>query len=284
MEVISIAKPHRNQRFLICGAPGTGKTTSALSFPNVIVANGDNKLPPKHWNYPDGIPTMDFFNPQYLTEALQQPLGGIKQNLPDPARALNKMLRTIAVQFPAETTLVIDSLTWFQDAAYSVFDNEPQLTKENKIDDRAIWANIRDWYGEFLFAITKLSCRVVVICHEEPEEDDKGRLNGRYRPLTIGKTRNIIASKFTDVVHQIVVQERSPLGNPIGKPKFLWEIRPSERMGLTSSLPNSIEQPTVEATWQAWSKLAGMEDAPTTLAPAEGVNKEQTSTSILTTK
>lgn len=239
-------------RFLLYGPPGTGKTYSALSFPNPIVADFDHKCPMVNPWTKEPVQTLEFWNDDFCDSYARRM---------DPRLPANRMdaflvwLRTIGPTLPVDVTLIVDSLTMLGDAAYVSLDLLPRSisSKTGKPDEFELWERLKDFYVGTCSALKTLPCNIVVIAHEEREENDKGQLTG-YKPLTRGKFRNQLASHFTDAYRMFVQQDTDPnkAGAPKGDPSFWWYIAPSELFGCITSIPRANKQLVLPANYQAW--------------------------------
>jgi hypothetical protein len=180
------------------GFPGTGKTWSALTFNNPIVANTDRGLG-AHQGRKDVV-DVPFYDIKFAGR-------------PETAKdVLIRWLETEAIKLTNEQTLVWDSLTatevlyhlWFRD-------NEQKLayTKNGQKDSFVEWS-LKTKFFEELFALFKsLSCDIVIISHESEQQDKSttpgqpGGYSGKIRPLYTGAMKDKLTKDFTDWFRQL---------------------------------------------------------------------------------
>lgn len=180
-------------RLGIQGYPKTGKTFNALSFPNPVVINMDRGLG-AHIGRSDVV-DVPFYNPAYVDSIVKRDGAQAPVNKRD---ALLKWLMTTATQLISEQTLILDGSTSIQNAFHTQYNLNPVLTKNGKIDDFAEWRLKGEYFGQLCDQIKMLKCDVVYICHETPDRDTSGSLNGMVRPLLTGQFGDQLASHFTD--------------------------------------------------------------------------------------
>lgn len=189
-------------RIALQGYGGTGKTTSALTFPNPVVLDIDNSAD-KHNTQAVGIDTknvhvLPFYDQSFLDEI--KPRG----NLRDVFRT---WIEKHASLFAPEQTLVLDSWTFLQDAFDKQTDLEPVYTKKGEIDEFAFWARKQDYARDILNALQRVKCNVIVIFHETVERDNNGRLTGKVTPLMQGRFADKLLNYFTYWFRQIAMEK-----------------------------------------------------------------------------
>lgn len=176
----------------------SGKTWAALSFPNPIVVNFDRGLG-AHTGRSD-VYEVPFYNPQFVDGIVKR---SGTQAPPNRKDALLKWLATEGMKLQVNQTLVVDGQTGIQNAFEAEYNVAPIMTKSGNIDDFAIWRMKVEYFGELCEMLKALHCNVVYLCHETPDRDTKGNLNGGVRPLLTGQFADQLGSHFTDFFRQI---------------------------------------------------------------------------------
>lgn len=197
---LSDANAEQQIRLGIQGYPGTGKTWSALSFPNPVVINLDRGLG-AHVGRQDVIEI-----PMYDTTFCKT-----LDNQYNPSRLKDVLVKWLDVegrQLTANQTLVIDGNTGVQNAYHKWFQVNQMLflTKSGTVNDFAEWTVKRTYFGEIMEALKTLRCNVVYLCHEVDQKDKNGvqgpSYSGKVRPLLTGSFGDELASHFTDWFRQ----------------------------------------------------------------------------------
>ena len=175
------------------GPPGVGKTTAALTFPNPIVLNIDRGLG-AHGHRSDVI-EVPFWNPKFVDSIVPRSGANCPPNRRD---ALLKWLKTEGMKLSPTQTLILDSNTQIQNAYHAEYNVNPVIAKSGKVDDFAEWKYKLTFYDELMMWLKTIPCNVVYICHETPDRDKTGELNGMVRPLLTGQFADQLASHMTD--------------------------------------------------------------------------------------
>lgn len=237
-------------RILLQGAPSTGKSTSCLSFPNPLWLDFDNKLPKSA----ETIHAVPFWNAAFVAQELKSP--NPRYGQPNRIMALKKWLETEGPKLAPEQTLVVDSWTRVQDSfdyQYGEKGAEPIIAaKTGLYDTFGFWGLKLDVSTELCVLLTALPCNyVIVICHEQKQRADDGRLIDKIEPLQQGKFCAKIGGYFTDVFRQVVVDELDAKGQPVtekqkmpsGKEidvrrsQYLWQTKSNGEVNLNCSFP-----------------------------------------------
>lgn len=186
-------------RLGIQGAPGDGKTFSALTFPNPVPINLDRGLG-AHQGRKDVI-EIPLWRNDFVNKLV--PISGGKVQRKD---AIIKWLTTEAVKLTAEQTLVLDSTTQLQYIYHQWFDEHPELKIGRKGTENAFaeWGYKLDFFGEVYEIIKNLSCNIVSISHEQDDYDETGTKCG-VKALITGSFSGAIASHCTDWFRMICV-------------------------------------------------------------------------------
>lgn len=179
-----------NERIAIIGPPASGKSTSLLTFPNLIVFDTDNKLPP-------GIVTIPAWNPDWADEVI----GGKKRRtfpgVPNIRDAALMWLRDNIPLFEPEQTFAMDSWTFLQDFfALQTFAEDEAAKEANGF---FFWGQKLKFAVKVMGYLKAAKCRVVVTMHETVDRDEKGNLNGKIRPVMDGSYKDQLLGGFTHV-------------------------------------------------------------------------------------
>ena len=188
--MIIITPENPQIRLGIIGAPGTGKTTGALTFPDPIVLDFDNKCPP-------GVRSIPFYKPDVLKHWLKS-----KSSIDyGPRNGLIDFLKTEATTYPKGTTIILDSWTsimntldLWQDANKSFI---YWSDKKKEVDGFALHADRLAMAVEIVLAIKPLACNVIICIHEQIERDDKGNALSTIKPLMKGQFADQMAAHLT---------------------------------------------------------------------------------------
>lgn len=213
------------------GYPGKGKTWSALTFPNPIIFDLDNKLSSHRGK---DIPVLPFYSAEWRK-------GKIKagEELHD---MVYRYLNEEAIKFRPEQTLIIDSFTtlsnWFQEVM-----DIPYYSGKGQEDGFKFW-NLKLKYNIIIAeAIKRLTCNVVFTCHEQIDRNEKGIIVG-IKPLTQGQFSDQVAGNFTDWFRCVVEDG-----------KYLWQVRADHVASCyTTTVKIPLETKFVEANYSFFKK------------------------------
>jgi len=187
-------------RLGIQGYSGTGKTFSALTFPNPVVVNFDRGLG-VHRGRTDVIevPVYDLdFCKSILPNTTISNLGEQSKDV-----AL-KWLNTEGMKLETDQTLVWDGGTGTQNAYHKWYAANPSYTKAGKEDEFAEWRLKLVFLGDLMETFKRLKCHVIFISHESDKREKSGEYLGRIRPLMSGQFADQLVSHFTDWFRQMV--------------------------------------------------------------------------------
>ena len=216
-------------RLGIQGYGGTGKTWSALTFPNPIVVNMDRGLG-AHIGRSDVI-EVPFYEPKFSGGA-----GGLKDKL-------MFWLNQEATKFLPEQTLIIDGGTSLQNAYHLWFKMNQNLflTKQGRVDDFAEWKVKKDYYGELMELLKTLPCSVIFIWHEADKKDKDGSYSGKIRPLLTGQFGDELMNHFTDFFRQMTCDKPKDFNALDEAALKNWGMNKVEFKAMCDELPrNSI--------------------------------------------
>lgn len=216
-------------RLGIQGFGGTGKTWSALTFPNPIVLNLDRGLG-AHIGRTDVIEIPihnDAFcrtvNPNHTSSCLKDT---VMIWLYREGKKLN----------PTQT-LIVDSNTQIDNSYHTWFNSVRHnfLTDKGKEDGFAEYKQKKIYYLEFLETLKYLPCHVVFICHET--EGSIGKFDGKIRPLLSGQVADSLMNYFTDFFRQLTATIPGNF-NEIGADKLAnWKMTRQEFEVWCKSFP-----------------------------------------------
>lgn len=202
--VLSENKTRPQIRLGIQSPPKSGKTWSALTFPNPVVLNLDRGLG-AHGHRTDVIEI-----PMWDGTFVQTIIPKVGVNAPVNRKdAVLKWLHNEGTKLTSAQTLVVDGLTGLQNAFSIQYAFAPVYTKLLKLDDFAEWRLKVEYFGELCEFLKGLKCDVVFLCHETPDRNKDGELNGMVRPLLTGQFSDQLASHFTDFFRALTVAKPS---------------------------------------------------------------------------
>ena len=206
------AYPASPTRMLLVGGAGRGKTFSAMTFPNPIICDLDNKLNGyKQFKPTHEFHAIPFWNTKFVTEVCKCNNAGPGKpfNPKYPANTRDAFKYWLIEEGPKltkEQTLIVDSWT----SMHTAFDLQSKLphevvwsTKTGQEDGFAFWGRKKQYSKEIVDALKALSCNVVVIAHETFERDENGRIIG-LKALQDGSYADELPTQFTDVYRQHV--------------------------------------------------------------------------------
>lgn len=177
----------------IIGAPGSGKTTSILTFPNRVWYDFDHKLPA-------GEVCIPMWDADFVAS-----IKGVRQEFRDspPNRrdAFRVHFRNNHSKFTEAQTLIIDSWTILQNA----IDQQTQIEEDHssKPNPFSFWKRKAAYSIEICEMIKACKARVVVTFHEAPERNEEGMMTGKLKPVMDGGFKDQLFGHFTDVWHQV---------------------------------------------------------------------------------
>ena len=238
------AKPSEipNIRIGIQGEPGSGKTTAALTFPNVTVLNFDNKLP-------QGTLAVPFWNDDFVWTLVPK-----KGNLPANTRdAFLEWLKKNYAKFEPGQTVVLDSWTMLQKAFDQQSRLEPSFSKSGQEDKFAFWKHKLEYSCDVCSLLQKMRCMVVVTVHDQRERDSEGNLTGKFKPLQQGAFADMMAGFFTCWFGQHSRDEK----RKEYPSEYLWQIRSDSLRYSNIDIVIPPELKFIKAGYQHYMELRG---------------------------
>lgn len=241
------------------GESGTGKSFSALTFPNPFVVDFDGSLTAHAGR---DIPTAPFYDEEWVEKYAG---GAYKRQLQhvdafaNRRDALLHFLQKEALKFTKDQTLIIDSWS----AVQLAFDNQtskfPKKTKEGAVDDFAFWADKIEYSEKLCVFFMSVKCHVVVTFHEDPVRNKTtGELMSKIAPLMQGKFVVQLKRFFTDFFRTVVQVEKDPAtGQEKKAPTFLWQVRSDNKFDAKSRLKRDDMPTFVEPHFKIFQQYAG---------------------------
>lgn len=182
-------------RLGIQGYGGTGKTWSALTFPNPIVINLDRGLG-AHTGREDVI-EVPFHNTAFCNTVISNYNPG---KLKD---ALLLWLHKEGKKLEPTQTLVVDGGTSIQNCYHAWYADNKVYATSGKEDDFAQWRLKAQFYADLMEQFKKLPCHVVYISHEAEKKEKDGSYRGKIRPLLTGQFADELMTHFTSWFRQM---------------------------------------------------------------------------------
>ncbi len=218
-------------RLGLCGEPCSGKTTSALTFPNIIVADFDGGLTRFSG---ENITFIPFYDEEWICNYGFRPT---KPKATANSRdAFLKFLEEDVLKMSADQTLLLDSWTALQNAFDLQQELEPKVTKEGKLDDFHFWAKKIEYAEKIVVRLKACKCHVVVTFHEDKVRDkNTGQLLDKIAPLMQGKFVAQLKSHFTDFFHMLCEEEKDKEGK-VTKCNYFWQIASNNRVDIKTRL------------------------------------------------
>lgn len=207
----------------LVGLPGSGKTTSAATFPNRIWLDFDHKLP-------QGEVAIPFWDSKFVDSLAKRTSASSPANQRD---AFKKWLRENHLKFAPDQTLIIDSWSNMMNGFnIQTYVEDSLLAKPNPF---WFWKQKGQFCEEIVTYIKSCPCRVIVTFHEAIDRDEEGTPNGKIRPLMDGSFKDQLLGHFTDAWHQVCnppkldAQGRRVVENNkyVIEPGYFWELTAS---------------------------------------------------------
>lgn len=209
-------------RLGLSGDSGSGKTTSALTFPNPIVLDFDNGL--TQFTGLD-IPVVRFYDEETVCNMGFKPSKvGAMCNRKD---ALMFWLQNEGLKLKAGQTLILDSWTTIQNAFDVETAMHPDISKKGNENERSFWVEKIKYSKKLMEYVMTLRCHIVVCFHEIKVRDQTtGQLLDKVQPLMKGGFVPEIKIFFTDFYRMVAEQKRNNLGQEESC-KYYWQVNSS---------------------------------------------------------
>lgn len=239
---IQVTPSFMQVRMGLIGAPGTGKTTAALTFPNAIVLDEDNKCPP-------GVNNVPLWDPEVCRKWVT-----VKSKIDyGPRNGLIDFLKTEGPKFPKDSTLIHDSWTstmnkldgWQDANKVSIY----WSAKKNEVDGFALHGDRLAMAVELSNAYKALKCNVIICIHEQIERDKDGNALSSIKPLMKGQFADQMAAHLTAFFRQL----HSPKWS--GNNGYYWKVKADDVFKPIT--PHGFVVPElgcIDATYEAYRK------------------------------
>jgi hypothetical protein len=219
-------------RLLLMGKPCSGKTWAALTAPNPIILDIDNGTTSVRKKNPNAT-ILPFYDPEWCRKNCA--------NVSEARRAIKWWLNAEGRKVPKGYTIVIDSLSSWQDSFHIEQEKTPKITKGGDEDSYFLWSEKVKYFRDCHFIISSLAAHVIVTCHEREIRDDKtGTLLGKVLPFMSGQFADYMPRYYTDVFHQFTKEEG-------GKLRYLWQTSGDNKYDLKTRMPDAPS--TIEANF-----------------------------------
>lgn len=206
-------------RIGIQGEPKSGKSYAALTFPNPIVISYDRGLI-SHIGRSDVL-EIPFYSDSFVDSIVKRTAlnyvdtnSGQQKVMPANRKdALIRWLATEGMSLTDKQTLILDASTGIEAAYHIQYWTSPKITQNGQVDAYGEWRWKIDYFTELAMLLKAVKCNVIYICHESPDRDKSGELNGKVRPLLTGQFVDQLASHFNNWFRAVTV------GKPTTKEK-----------------------------------------------------------------
>lgn len=248
-------------RIGIQGAAGTGKTWAALTFPNPVVLNLDNKLG-AHLHRTD-ILNIKFHDNDFIKK-LAEKFGmsykvgttGVNNQVVNRFNVFFAWINAELQKFTSDQTVIVDSATMLSNAYDAFAEVTPEMSKKTgEINTQELWGRKLKLFRQLFEAFKSTQATLIVIFHESREINIDGIPTGKYNALMTGSTREYLGQHFTDWYRQTAENEIDPVTKkPTGNVNYWWQVKPNDACNCFSSVPRIIHDPKiirVPATYQS---------------------------------
>lgn len=241
-------------RLGIQGYGGTGKTFSAVTFPNPVVFNIDNGLGAHAGK--DEIIEVPIWDKDFCKK-----LHGVnytKFNLRD---VIEKWFDTEAQKLEKDQVLIIDGNTGLQNAYHLWYSNNIVVSSGGKVNEFAEYNLKKTFFTPLLESLKYLKCDVIYICHEAEKKEKSGEYQGKVRPLLSGSVGDEILTHFTDWYRQLASNKPSAELTP--DKLALWKMTKEQHKAMLDSFSgNTVYYWQTEGDDIFDAKRSSLVDAP----------------------
>lgn len=230
---------------LLAGAAFSGKTTAALSWPNPLVLDFDNKVPKK------GTNTIPFHNDAFVDSIRPRANRTLPANRRD---AVHDWLKQ-NINRLSEYTVIVDSLTMWETAFHQqTFDVEEKWGVNG-----GLYFGAKLSYFQTAFALLAASkARIIVNCHLMPiyVRDEKTGADiaiGKNKPSVTGSMAERLPTYCTSIVYTYMKCDTLRGG----KLTYWWVLRPClafDARTIATKIPDSGEIEVTGSAYEAFRK------------------------------
>lgn len=207
-------------RLGIQGEPGTGKTTSALTFPNPVVINFDDGL---GGHFGKDVIEFPVWSYDWCIKYGCSPTKPQKNPQPDRKSATIKILKG-CLYLTEDQTLILDSWTALQ-TAFDIEQATHPLIQNGEINAFDFWEKKIDFSEDVISLLVSMKCHVVVLFHEVLERDKKtGLLLNKCQPMMQGKFQTKLKLHFPNYFRMLAEGEIDKDGKELGC-KYFWQVK-----------------------------------------------------------
>jgi adenosyl cobinamide kinase/adenosyl cobinamide phosphate guanylyltransferase len=231
-------------RILLVGEAGTGKTVFASTFPNAYFVDLDDgmlSVRGKDVNY-ISISQYETNDPDFdeIIKDLPKPKGGKRHQELSTFEKAQVVIEHWANNLKAGDTLVIDSLTFYSQAAFDYI-----IETEKPKDNRMAYGAAQKLISATLDLIRTRPCNIILIAHKKIKTDENGNVV-EITPQTVGNAlANILPSHFDEVWRMEV--ELKKKGGEDHKTYVMHTCPTRKEKGKSRlRLPDRIEEPSYE--------------------------------------
>jgi len=245
--------PMTQIRLGLQGYAGLGKTWSALSAPNPLIANFDNKLTAHRHKQ---IPVIPFHNSVFVNEVRKTPnTADFKVNPKLPPNIHDCFLvwlKEEGFRLTNNQTLIPDSWTSLMNS-FELFYKYNPVYQNGKENSWAPYTAKIAYAQEVMLILKSLSCHVIVTFHETDHRDKTTKeLTGKIRPLMSGQFADQIAGHFTDWYRmhhvpkvkangeEVILNKGTPFEYKIQDPngEYFWQTKSDDTVDCCCSMPD----------------------------------------------
>jgi len=232
MKSTSDALVDNTMSLLLMGPPGGGKTTFALQWPGLWVADCDQNLsgPLRYLKQKGQLPTFSY--DRIAFDDNDAPLESFSKQWERLEAKTKEAQRTSSVR-----TIFIDSLTHVDRILYQHC-CEKQGVKELEWQQ---WNMYKNALYKFIMSIRASGKTLLVACHEKIEYDKKGQVE-KYTPVVSTNLKDYFSYMFTDVWRCTLIDAGG------GRLRATVTTHPTQVSDLKNSLLLGKE---IEATYSA---------------------------------
>lgn len=229
-------------RVAIQGAPHTGKTWAALTFPNPVVLDFDNKMG-AHMEREDVL-RIPFYDNAFIEQLSKEYGLPFKAGNPMVVNRFVILMSWVAREigkFAPEQTIILDSWTMLQNNFDAWAEATPSLSKERgEVDRFEFWGRKQKLNRQLLEMIKSTPAAVVVTFHESKDMNSEGIPTGKLNPLMTGAMKEQLGQHFTDWYRQTAENRADANKKPTGEVDYLWQVKPNDICNCCCSVKSII--------------------------------------------